>query len=224
MAFNSEQINNNIILGNIIISPFVKENLQVNSYDVTLGEYYYTEKNTESGIYNIWSENDTNSVWSLNKAATKSDWKNPGHLGNLTNLENISDEDKIIWLDPGERILGHTNEFIGGRNCVTTMMKSRSSMNRSCISTCLCAGWGDTGYTNRWTMEITNHSRYNSIPLVVGRRIAQIVFLETGKTTESYVSSGKYQNSNNIDEIIKSWKPESMLPKLYRDREIKNTV
>lgn len=32
------------------------------------------------------------------------------------------------------------------------------------------------GYINRWTMEITNNSQHYSIPLVVGRRIAQIVF------------------------------------------------
>jgi len=41
-----------------------------------------------------------------------------------------------------------------------------------------CAGWGDVGYINRWTMEITNNSRFYAIPLVVGRRIAQIVFFD----------------------------------------------
>lgn len=43
-------------------------------------------------------------------------------------------------------------------------------------------------------MEITNNSRYYSIPLVVGRRIAQIVFFDTeGIDQASYESSGKYQ-------------------------------
>jgi len=50
------------------------------------------------------------------------------------------------------------------------------------------------GYVNRWTMEITNNSRYYSIPLVVGRRIAQIVFFDTeGIEQQSYEASGKYQ-------------------------------
>ncbi len=34
------------------------------------------------------------------------------------------------------------------------------------------------GYINRWTMEITNNSRHYAIPLVVGRRVAQIVFFD----------------------------------------------
>jgi hypothetical protein len=38
-------------------------------------------------------------------------------------LENIFPEDRIIWLAPGETILAHTNEYIGGRGTVTTMMK-----------------------------------------------------------------------------------------------------
>jgi len=45
-------------------------------------------------------------------------------------------------------------------------------------------------------MEITNNSRYYSIPLVVGRRVAQIVFFDTeGITGPSYESNGKYQCS-----------------------------
>ena len=43
-------------------------------------------------------------------------------------------------------------------------------------------------------MEITNNSRYYSIPLVVGRRIAQIVFFDTeGIEQKSYETTGKYQ-------------------------------
>lgn len=76
------------------------------------------------------------------------------------------------------------------------MMKARSSLGRNFIEVCKCAGWGDVGYINRWTMEITNNSRYYSIPLVVGRRIAQIVFFDTEGTLEgrSYELTGtRYQ-------------------------------
>ena len=51
-------------------------------------------------------------------------------------LDNISPQDRIIWLKPGETILGHTNEFLGGRKTVTTMMKARSSMGRNFIEVC----------------------------------------------------------------------------------------
>lgn len=60
------------------------------------------------------------------------------------------------------------------------MMKARSSIGRNFIEVCKCAGWGDVGYINRWTMEITNNSSHYAIPLVVGRRIGQIIFFETG--------------------------------------------
>lgn len=161
-----------------------------------------------------------NQIWgSYQTAETHKSWsERTGHKL----LDNIGPEDQIIWIKPGETILGHTMEFIGGRNSITTMMKARSSMGRNFIEVCKvrrsfdlsrctialirfleslanqflaqCAGWGDVGYVNRWTMEITNNSRYYSIPLVVGRRIAQIVFFDTeGIEQKSYETTGKYQ-------------------------------
>jgi hypothetical protein len=73
-------------------------------------------------------------------------------------------------------------------------------------------------------MEITNNSRYYSIPLVVGRRIAQIVFFDTDGTLSnaSYEKSGKYQTSASIDQLISNWQPSAMLPRMFQDREITN--
>jgi dCTP deaminase len=103
------------------------------------------------------------------------------------------------------------------------MMKARSSLGRSFIEVCKCAGWGDVGYVNRWTMEITNNSEHYHIPLVVGRRIAQIVFFETGPIlTTDYSKNGKYQSSEDLEEIKRKWNPSLMLPRLYKDREIKS--
>lgn len=213
--------------GNIVISPYVCENLGPNSYDVTLGEYFYRElevnkqSTRDCPIYNIYSEQDVKKIWCLEQADSLG-YKNCGIDYNGKNIlpDNIFPGDKVIVLEPGERILAHTNEFIGGKNNITTMMKARSSMNRSFISVCLCAGLGDVGYINRWTFEITNHSRFHRIPLVVGRRIAQILFMKTGNVTSSYEKNGKYQESDDIKTIVENWNPESMLPKLYLDREI----
>jgi dCTP deaminase len=134
----------------------------------------------------------------------------------------ISPNDKVILISPGETILAHTNEFIGGKNHITSQMHARSSFGRNFIEVCKCAGWGDVGFTNRWAMEITNNSTHHVIPLVVGRRIAQIVFYETGEIlSHDYSKFGKYQSTSNIKELKKIWKPEDMLPKLYNDRDIK---
>jgi dCTP deaminase len=208
--------------GGIVIEPFIEDNLNTSSYDVTLGEYYFREQNNKddhvSNIYNIYSKEDVNRVWGAPLIAKPySYYKDKGII-----LENINDDDKIIFIDPGERILGHTREFVGGVSTVTTMMKARSSTGRNFLSVCLCAGMGDIGYFNRWTMEITNNSTNYKIPLVVGRRYAQIVFLDTEGLLDNkkYSHEGKYQKEWNIDELQANWNPYDMLPKMYLDREI----
>lgn len=70
--------------------------------------------------------------------------------------------------------------------------------------------------THSWTMEITNNSRSYSIPLVVGRRIAQIVFFDTDGTLEnrSYAQGGKYQSTTDFAELKKGWTPLTCLPRM----------
>ena len=83
---------------------------------------------------------------------------------------------------------------------------------------------GDIGFCNRWTMEITNNSRSQRIPLVVGMRVAQLVFFVTeGVSNEllgAYKKSRKYQSSEDLMEMVKKWHPEMMKPKLYKDWEL----
>ena len=74
-------------------------------------------------------------------------------------------------------------------------------------------------------MEITYNSGYYSIPLVVGRRIAQIVFFDTDGTLNqrSYATTaGKYQNTEDLEKLMNEWKPETCLPRLFLDREIQD--
>jgi dCTP deaminase len=114
----------------------------------------------------------------------------------------------VILLNPGETILCHTQEFIGARRGATTMMKTRSSLGRNFIETCKCAGWGDVGYVSRWTMEVTNISSF-IVPLVVGMRVAQIVFFPVEGVSGDYESNGgKYAGRG-------PWDPSMMLPKLH---------
>ncbi len=223
MALSDRKILEAMKDGDIIIKPFNPKNLATSSYDVTLGELYFREQPQQKyhhNIYNIYNKDHTDHVWGTKpqRAVKASEALKKFNF----NWEGINPDDKIIFLDPGETILAHTNEFIGGRHHITTMMKARSSVGRNFIEVCKCAGWGDVGYVNRWTMEITNNSRHYAIPLVVGRRIAQIIFFETGPIlNDDYSVVGKYQTSNDIKKLMKDWKPTSMLPRLYNDRDIK---
>lgn len=222
MALSDRKILEHMKSGTVVIEPFDKQNLSTSSYDVTLGEWYFRESPPKAykNIYNPYSKSDTDHVWGTTPERAEKASQALAHFN--FEYKGIKPSDKVILLEPGETILAHTNEFIGGVNEVTTMMKARSSIGRNFIEVCKCAGWGDVGYINRWAMEITNNSRHYTIPLVVGRRVAQIVFFETGPIMKAdYTSKGKYQTTTDVKKLKKSWKPEMMLPRLYLDRDIK---
>ena len=222
MALSDRKILEAMKEGSIVIEPFDRANLATSSYDVTLGEYFYVEQEPPhfEQVFNVYNREHVERVWGTkpHRARTARETFRKYDFA----FEGISPDDRVILLAPGETVLGHTQEFIGGREHITTMMKARSSLGRSFIEVCKCAGWGDVGYTNRWTMEITNNSSRYYIPLVVGRRIAQIVFFETGPILASdYAKKGKYQSEGTVAQLKKHWKPEMMLPRLYLDRDIK---
>lgn len=223
MLLSINPIQDEMRKGNIVILPFQEENLGSASYDLTLGRWFYRETPALPGrnIYNMYDPDHVNRVWRhAEQAITHADWLkcHPDQPP----LKNIGLDEELIWLAPGETILAHTNEFIGGRYEITTMMKARSSLGRNFITVCRCAGWGDVGYINRWTMEITNNSRYYHIPLVVGRRVAQLTFFKVDPVSQedSYVAKGKYQSKLNEFELQQIWHPADMLPKMWLDREV----
>lgn len=210
--------------GNIVIDPFDDRKLKTTSYDVSLGEWFWREGHPEgrATVHNLYDEDSTRRVWQgPHKAGTAQEVCDRLGLG----FKNIMPEDKVILLRPGETVLAHTEEFIGGRDRVVGKMYARSSLGRNFVEVCKDAGWGDIGYFNRWTMEVTNNSQYFTIPLVVGRRIGQMVFYEVEplKKAPDYVADGgKYQKSQDIEEVKKSWSPEMMIPRMHLDWEVRS--
>jgi deoxycytidine triphosphate deaminase len=139
-------------------------------------------------------------------------------------LKNIPANHPVIPLKPGERILAHTHEFFGIKPPGAYEVKARSSWGRNGIAVCFDAGWVDPGYINRLTLEIFNLNHKETVLLPVGERIAQAVFLETGEVEGNYGEgrnggfSGKYQLGTSLDSLIKTWTPDQMLPRAYKDK------
>lgn len=211
---------------NIVISPFEIGNLGNTSYDVRLGKYYYRQQplSKQTQVFNPFYEKSLRRMYnSYEIAVPVKDVKstiNPYH--------NLKNNDLVILISPNETILGHTIEFIGGKNgtkdlpAVTSAMRARSSIGRIGVTVCKCAGWGDIGYVNRWTMEISNDSS-STVALPIGLRIAQIIFYESSavEKEDRYADKGgKYQSKSSLEALKKAWKPENMLPKLYMDKDL----
>lgn len=203
--------------GHIVFYPYQENHINGSSVDVTLGEWFYrTDRKSEFATYNPFDKDEVNRYFGeAQKAIRHDEWCRES---GSEPLANIPADHPIIVLEPGERILAHTHEFIGIKPPGTTSMQSRSTWGRNGVAVCFDAGWGDPGYINRWTMEIYNLNQRHSVVLPVGERIAQIVFMKTGPVKSAYHDlSGKYQSSLDLEELKKNWSPEQMLPRAYKD-------
>lgn len=217
-VYSNAEIEDAITRGHIVFYPYQKDHINGSSVDVTLGEWYYrTDRGSAATAYNPFDEDAVNKYFGEPKRAiAHSEWCAQNRA---KPFKNIPSDHPIIVLDPGERILAHTHEFIGIKAPGTTSMQSRSTWGRNGVACCFDAGWGDPGYINRWTMEIYNLNARHSVVLPVGERIAQIVFQRTGEVTGEYSNlSGKYQTSTDLKELIAQWSPEQMLPRAYKDK------
>jgi dCTP deaminase len=202
-----------IARGNIFIHPFNPESLGPDSYDVRLGENFYMEqplRAMDMGAFNPLDPECVKLLWGEpRKAVLAKDCKW------WSRMKNIAPDRKIIILGPGEIILAHTQEFIGGRNCIYSEMRTKSTWGRTGINICRCAGLGHVGYCNRWTLEICNTYQDNPVILPVGVKIGQVTFHQVDPLNQrdSYARSGQYQTSDDMEKTMRDWAPEQMLPK-----------
>jgi len=199
----------------IVIYPLQRDHVRGSSVDVTLGrQYYAVDQLNRQGVYNPFDQEDVQRYFRLQTAVPHAEWAEE-HQRPL--FKGIPAEHEIIVLGPRQRILAHTQEFIGIYPPGTSEMRARSTWGRNGIVVCKDAGWGDPGYVGRWTKEIQNDND-EAVPLPVGERIAQIVFHHTGPVEHSYGVDGKYQAGDDIEPLIRQWRPETMLPRAWKDR------
>ena len=221
-VYSNKQIKQAIEDGVIVSVPYNPDNVSEASVDFTLGYYFYKQEyNERARVYNPFDKDDVDRYFKGPlEAMPHQEWCD--RYG-FKLFENIPPEHPIIVLKPGERILAHTHEFIGIRSHGgAAEVKSRSSWGRNGVAVCFDAGWIDPGYVNRITLEIYNLNQHESVVLPVGERIGQLIFHTAGPVEGDYSDgrdgmSGKYQHTDNLDELIASWRPEMMLPRAFKD-------
>lgn len=222
-VFSNTQIIKAVKDKHIICVPFNARHVSHASLDVTLGNYYYrTERSKDHPVYNPFDEGDVKRYFEgAIKAVPHKDWCEEN---GLKLLKGIPASHPVIPVRPGERILTHTHEFFGILPPGACEVRSRSSWGRNGVAVSFDAGWIDPGYINRLTLEVFNLNHSEIILLPVGERIAQVIFHETGKVTGTYGAgrhggfSGKYQSGTDLNKLIKTWRPEHMLPRAYLDK------
>jgi deoxycytidine triphosphate deaminase len=221
-VYSNTEIKTAIAEGIIVAQPYNEAYVSEASLDFTLGYYYYKQEyQKDASVYNPFDRSDVDRYFKgpLEAIAHK-DWCD---THGLKLFENIPKDHPIIVLQPGERILAHTHEFVGIRaSGGAAEVRSRSSWGRNGVAICFDAGWIDPGYINRITLEIYNLNMHESVVLPVGERVGQLIFHKTGPVEGGYASgrqglSGKYQHTDDLELLISSWSPAQLLPRAYKD-------
>lgn len=117
-----------------------------------------------------------------------------------TTKELFIPEDGLV-LYPGELYLGYTVEKAGS-HIYHSQLKGKSSLARLGIFIDCTASWGDTGFVNNWTLEI---SVVKPVKVYKNMRIAQIIFTEVkGIVSNPYdkKKDSKYNEDNKAKESL----------------------
>lgn len=166
MIYGNDKIIELLNLYRIGIEPFNPKQLQGVSYDLRLDGYFAKKKINEV----FWFNPSTDEFIAEKTVGT------------------------LYLLNPKERVLASTIEKAGSKCLdITTKIFSKSSWARHGLEVCSCAGYGDPGYYNHWTLEIFNKNEY-PVVLEKGMIIAQVSFEYVEGCTREYMS--KYNNNN----------------------------
>lgn len=199
--------------GAIIIEPFRPEALNPNSYDLTLGPYVARYRRIPP-VEMVKGWRDDACEVDLREVTGADLFRIVDHR-----------DDGAFKINAGESVLCHTNEFVGGTGvwnpvlqsveniAVNTQLRATSTAGRLGLTACRCAGHGDAGYFDRWTLEVQNNSPYDLV-LPVGGVICQLVFFAVATPRRLYQeASGSYQQHRDLDKLMQEWTPRKMLPK-----------
>ncbi len=114
-----------------------------------------------------------------------------------------------FYAKPGGFYLAHTQDFIRVSSSIQFTVHTTSTARRHGLDVCASAGWGDPGYCNRVTLELTADA---GVLLPMRAIVCQIAFHRLSRPVlRPY--RGSYGSYASIAEAAAAWKPEHMLPK-----------
>jgi dCTP deaminase len=177
MKMSDRDILKCINIGTIKIEPFIQENLQPASIDLTLArDIKKIPIQSRKGVYNI-SETMPIPIF--------------------PNKKIKYEEDRWMNLYPNEFAIASTNEWIEISQGIGATVKGRSSVARSGLKV-ESAGWVDPGFKGNITLELYNETK-NIWSLQEGMKICQILFEPlTSCSIKPY--QGKYQKQKGVTE------------------------
>ena len=180
MILSGDQILKEVKQGRIVIRPFSPENINPNSYNVTLGDtvtIYRSRKTTDRHLNDLLELERPFPSVVLDAASENATWS-----------FEIPDEGLIIF--PGKVYLSPTMEWTE-TPYHAPILDGRSSGARLGLSIHQTGGFGDVGFKGNWTLEIQS---VEPTRIYKGMKIAQMRFEKVeGDLRIKY--KGKYCNS-----------------------------
>ena len=166
----------------IFISPFEKNRVNPNSYNLRLSDIILEVVPDKNGVIDPRVPCDVKQVTPIDKDSSI-----------FFGERKLADENaKAFLLEPHKLYLSSTIETTGS-DFYVPMLSGRSSVARCGIEVHRTAGFGDIGFCGTWTLEIT--VVYPTI-LIAGMEIAQVYFEEPmGQANNKY--HGKYQSQTD---------------------------
>ena len=186
------EIKRAVALGDIEISPYNPENLNITSYDLTLGK--------EVRVYSRW-------VWSsLDKNGTYQLTPRTDVLDSAEEPQTLSWEipEEGIVLQPGIGYLMHTHE----RVCTSKfnpILDGKSSIARLFIQVHFTAGYIDPAFNGQYTLEVMAQ---HPVRIYRGMRICQVRFDKIdGSLGRTYQDVGHYVGASSTGAVAShAWK------------------
>jgi dCTP deaminase len=128
-------------------------------------------------------------------------WRHPYYIDVKQNLDDLTelieiDKEKPFFLQPGEFVLGSTQECITLPDDIVGRLEGKSSLGRIGLLIHSTAGYVDPGWHGHLTLELSNVAKL-PMTLYYGMKIGQVSFIRLTSAAENVYGAetlgSKYQ-------------------------------